>query len=49
MILEMWKHKYILREMKDRQDLYSENDFWAQDGNLKRSILMTAKTLLPLS
>ena len=28
MILEMWKLGYNLREMKDHQALYWENDFW---------------------
>ena len=44
MILEMQELGYILREMKDRQALYLENDFWAPDGNRKRNILMTGGT-----
>ena len=27
--------------MKDRQSLYSENDFWAPDGDRTRDLLMT--------
>ena len=45
MILEMWELGYNLREMKDRQALYSENDFWAPDGDRTRNLLMTGETL----
>ena len=37
MILEMWELGYNLREMKDCQALYSENDFWAPVGNSQPS------------
>ena len=35
MILEMWELGYNLREIKDREALYSENDFWASDHTQK--------------
>ena len=45
MVLEMWELGYNIREMKDRQALYSENDFWAPDGDQTRNLLMTGGTL----
>ena len=45
MILKMWALGYILREMKGRQVLYPENDFWAPDGDRTRNHLMTGETL----
>ena len=44
MILEMWELGYNLREMKDRQAVYSENDFWASDGDLTRNLQMNGET-----
>ena len=43
--LEMWELGYNLREMKDRQALYSENDFWVPDGDRIRNLLMTGERL----
>ena len=31
----------ILRQMNDIQARYSENDFWAPDGDRTRNLLMT--------
>ena len=45
MILEVWELGYNLRQMKDGQALYSENDFWAPDGDQTRNLLMTGETL----
>ena len=45
MILEMWELVYILREMKDREALYSVNDFWAPDGDRTRNLMMNGETL----
>ena len=45
MILEMWELGYNVREMKDRQALYSENDFSAPDGDRTRNLLTTDETL----
>ena len=44
MILETKELEYNLREMKDRQVLYSQNDFSAPDGVLTRNFLMTSET-----
>ena len=41
----MWEFRYILREMKDRLALYSENDLLAQDVDRSRNILITGETL----
>ena len=36
---------YFIREMKDHQALYSENDFWAPDRDQTCNLLMTGETL----
>ena len=45
MILETSELEYNLRQMKDRQALYSENSFWLPDGDQTRKFLMTGETL----
>ena len=45
LILEIWELGYILRQINDLQVLYSENDFWAPDGDRTRNFLMTGETL----
>ena len=45
MLLKMSELEYNLREIKGRQHLYSENDFWTKDGDGTTNLLMKGETL----